>query len=278
VGRYSQFLHSLRDEELPLGIDVWVLTGPRAPRQVSDQIQAGVEGFPRRDWFASLEAYYRDFDGVATNNFADDPNDPGDDLIAGRGTSWGADLLIRRDAGLLRPALAISGLHATRDFPDPTQGIDPAPVVRYPPIFDRRVDVELVIQGRFSQGVEAGLRWNFGTGLPFTRALAGYSIYDNQVINGGRWSFDSPDDSSQIGVVLGPRNAERYPAYHRLDVSVRKAIPRRWGTITPYIDVVNAYNRKNVLFYFYEYDRNPPLRAGVSMFPFLPTLGVEVSF
>jgi hypothetical protein len=59
---------------------------------------------------------------------------------------------------------------------------------------------------------------------------------------------------------------------------VRRTIPRRWGRITPYIDVVNAYNRKNVLFYFYQYDRNPPLRAGVSMFPFLPTLGVEVSF
>jgi hypothetical protein len=53
---------------------------------------------------------------------------------------------------------------------------------------------------------------------------------------------------------------------------------RSWGQLTPYLDVLNVLNRKNVLFYFYEYDRNPPIRSGVSMFPLLPTLGVEVVF
>ena len=43
VGRYTQFLHSLRDEELPIGLDVWVLSGRRAPHVVSDQLQLGIE-------------------------------------------------------------------------------------------------------------------------------------------------------------------------------------------------------------------------------------------
>ena len=30
--------------------------------------------------------------------------------------------------------------------------------------------------------------------------------------------------------------------------------------------------------YFYEFDRDVPIRSGLSMFPFLPTLGVEVRF
>jgi hypothetical protein len=48
--------------------------------------------------------------------------------------------------------------------------------------------------------------------------------------------------------------------------------------MTPYLSVLNVYNRKNVLFYFFEYDQDPPVRTGLSMFPLLPTLGLEVSF
>ena len=43
-------------------------------------------------------------------------------------------------------------------------------------------------------------------------------------------------------------------------------------------DLVNVYDQRNVLFYFYEYDRSPATRSGVSMFPILPTFGFEVHF
>jgi hypothetical protein len=79
-------------------------------------------------------------------------------------------------------------------------------------------------------------------------------------------------------VVLADRNRERYPAYHRLDLTVRRPYVRRWGTFTPYVQVLNAYNQRNVLFYFYNYDRSPPTRSGISMFPFLPSVGFEASF
>jgi hypothetical protein len=79
-------------------------------------------------------------------------------------------------------------------------------------------------------------------------------------------------------VILSDRNAARYPARHRLDVSLRWTLERSWGVMTPYASVLNIYNRKNVLFYFYEYQANPPVRTGISMFPFLPTVGMEISF
>ncbi len=52
----------------------------------------------------------------------------------------------------------------------------------------------------------------------------------------------------------------------------------RWGTGTPYPQVLNVYDRRNVLFYFYNYDRMPPTRSGISIFPVLPTVGVDVTF
>jgi hypothetical protein len=96
VGRYTQFLHSVRDEELPIGLDVWILAGARAPHVVSDQVQGGVEAVLGDEWQLSVEGYWRRFGGVVTFNPAEDPNDPLDDMLRGRGTSYGWDLLARR--------------------------------------------------------------------------------------------------------------------------------------------------------------------------------------
>ncbi len=277
LGRYTQFVHSLRDEELPLGIDIWVLSGDRAPVVVSDQVQGGIEGFAG-DWFVSLEAYYRDLAGVATNNFADDPNDARDDLVGGTGEAYGTDLFVRRERGRTRPSLSVSWLRASRTFPDATAGRDPVPLVQYAPIFDRRLDIEFTLRTVLARGIEAGLRWNYGSGLPYTRPLGGYTVFSFEPTNQRRFTFDPPSDSAELGVLLGPRNGQRYPPYHRLDVTFRKEMQRSWGTITPYLDIVNLYNRKNPLFYFYEFDRDPPTRSGVSMFPFLPTIGAELKF
>ncbi|MDE2973826.1 MAG: TonB-dependent receptor [Gemmatimonadota bacterium] len=274
AGRYSQFLHSIRDEEVPFGIDVWVLAGARAPRIVSDQLQLGVESFFGDEaWFASLEGYYRTFDGVVALNAAEDPNDDLDDLVAGDGWSYGVDLLVRRSVGAATGWLAVSFLKTERTFPDTRSGLEPPPGLAYPPVFDRRVDIDLVLRRTLGWwGVTAGLRANFGTGTPYTPVLGQFDVYRRRLVEGKLYFADAS------AVAVGPRNGARYPARHRLDVSFRKPVEKDWGRVTPYLSVVNLYNRKNVLFYFFDYDAEPPTRSGVSMIPLLPTLGVEVSF
>jgi len=283
AGRYTQYVHSLRDEELPLGLDVWVLAGERAPAVVSDQLQAGLEGYPREDWFLSLEGYLRDFDGVVMFNPADDPNDDLDDILDGTGRSWGADLLVRKEGGRVNGWVALSYLKARRTFPDMLSGERPAPSVTYAPVFDRRVDADVVLRYPLPWGWEGGLRWNLGTGTPYTRAVGAYALYSPRYVDrGGRLGWDGADeDTDELGgyaVILGERNGSRYPVYHRLDLSARKTVRKPWGTVVPYVDVLNTYNRRNVLFYFYEYSESPPVRSGISMFPFLPTFGVEIHF
>ena len=277
AGRYTQALHSLRDEEVPIGIDLWVTAGERAPVVVSDQAQVGIEGF-RDGWSGSAEAYYRTFDGVIATNNADDPNDPDDDFLVGSGESYGLDLLLRRepaDDRLVDGWVAVSLLQAERSFPDP---LTPEPnTVSYPPIYDRRVDVDLVLRAPLPGGVQGGLRFNFGSGLPFTRPVGAYPVWSYQIAD-GRLEPQS-DDELGTAVVLGDRNAERYPSYHRLDISFRKRYEKSWGTITPFLDLLNVYNRRdNVLFYFYEYDADPPVRTRISMLPVIPTFGAEISF
>ncbi len=275
AGRYSQFIHSTRDEEFPFGIDTWVLAGAEAPRIVSDQVQVGAETFfgEDDDWFASLEGYYRTFDGVAAVNAVDDPNDDSDALVAGDGDAYGVDLYVKRDRGTTTGWLSVSFLKTLRSFPDTRVGIEPKPLITYPPVFDRRFEVDLALRRPLDWwGLEIGVRANFGTGLPFTRPLGTYHVYRSQLTSG----VADPDDEN--AVLLGPRNGARYPSRHRLDLSFRKTITKGWGTMTPYLSVINVTNKKNALFYFYNYDASPPTREGVSMIPLLPTLGLEASF
>jgi hypothetical protein len=283
LGRYTQFVHSIRDEELPIGLDIWVLSGARAPSVVSDQIQGGVETFLGDEWQLSAEAYWRRFDGVLAFNAAEDPNDDLDDMLRGRGTSWGWDLMARRDGPGISGWLAVSWLKARRTFPDILDPLEPRPEISFAPIFDRRADVDVVLRFPVGRGWLGGLRWNFGTGTPFTRALASYAYYAPRIAGqNGRLFWQGADDNTDTfggyAVWLDERNDARYPAYHRLDLSVRKRFEKGWGHVTPYLDVLNLYNRRNVLFYFYEFEKNPPTRSGISMFPLLPTIGVEAGF
>ena len=274
AGRYAQFIHSVRDEKLPVSPDWWMISGRAAPAVVSEQIQAGLEGFAGRDdsWFVSVEGYYRRFEGLAAQDWADDPDDPTDDLMSGVGRSYGLDLLIRRDVGRTTGWLSVSLLNAARTFPDTGSGLQPAPEIRFSPPFDRRLDIDIVARRNLPGDIETGLRWNFGTGLPYTRPLGVFSIYRTRMID------LLVDPTYARATVLGLRNAQRYPVRHRLDVTFRRTWDRGWGRITPYLNVINLYNRKNVLFYSFNYRPEIPVRNGVSMLPILPTIGVEVSF
>ncbi len=287
VGRYTQFVHSLRDEELPLGIDFWITAAEAVPHVVSDQLQVGVEAFPAEGWFVSADAFWRDFQGVVTQNPVNDPNDPDDVYLSGRGSGWGADAFVERRTGAVQGSLSLSFLRADRTFPDVFSGRDPRGEVTFPPLFDRRLDADLVLRFPMGRGWEGGLRWHVGTGLPYTRPVAAFPFMVPRQSRDGRLRW-SPDDEAEIAegaeaegpgaVFLGPRNAERYPTYHRLDLSTRRTFEPSWGLVTPYLSVLNAYNQPNVLFYFFDFDAVPATRSGLTMFPFLPTVGVEIRF
>lgn len=283
LGRYAQFLHAIEDEDLPFGNHTWVLSGPHLPVVISDQVQLGVEQYWGEAWSASAETYYRDFRGLIALNTADDLNDPADDYLTGTGRSYGLDLQLRKGAGRLTGWATLSLLKAERTFPDLLSGgwDDLPPTVTYAPRFDRRVDLDVVFQLALPGATEFGVRFNFGSGIPYTRPVAQHIWWEyDPVSHGYRPSSAFNDDSGTppLMVVLGPRNGERYPAYHRADLSLRRSFEKGRVKATPYLQVLNVYNRKNPLFYFFDYSGSPATMSGVSMFPVLPTIGVEVSF
>jgi hypothetical protein len=285
AGRYAQFAQSIRDEELPLGIDVWMTAGEGVPHLVSDQIQVGVERYLGRSWLVALDAYHRTFDGVITTNPASDPNQSDDDVVRGRGRGYGGDLFLERSEGRVTGSFAASWTKADRRFPDVLSGREDAPEVTYPPVFDRRLDLDVVLRFPLPRDWKGSLRWHVGSGLPYTRPLAYFAYFEPRYTQDGRlrWQGTSegssePSERRPYAVAMGERNQARYPTYHRLDVSLRRTFTPSWGTVTPYLDLLNVYNQANVLFYFYDFESDPPTRSGLSMFPLLPTFGVGVRF
>lgn len=285
VGRYVQFVQSVRDEELPLGIDFWVTAGSQIPGVISDQAQVGIEVLRDTGWSFSTDVYVRDFRGVISQNPVNDLNDPEDTYLRGTGSAAGIDAFLERRTGQVQGSLSLSYLRANRTFPDVFAGRIPPEPLTYPPVFDRRLDADLVLRFPLGRGWDGGLRWHIGSGIPYTKPIASYPVFSPRQSQDGRvrWRPDEveageEDNDGPFGVLLGPRNGERYPTYHRLDLSARKDFPRSWGTITPFVNILNVYNQSNVLFYFFDFTTVPATRSGLTMFPFLPTAGFDVRF
>ena len=68
------------------------------------------------------------------------------------------------------------------------------------------------------------------------------------------WRFCDADSCTQllINERPGPINAERLPAYHRMDLRVTRTFQVGNGTLSAFLDISNLYNRENLRSYDYK--------------------------
>jgi len=121
---------------------------------------------------------------------------------------------------------------------------------------------------------EANIRWNFGSGFPFTLTQG---FYENLTFNDGM-SEDYRTANGDFTVVYDDINRGRLPYYHRLDASLKRTIEfRKDGKLLDnlmevIVSCTNVYNRDNI-FYF---DRVSYKR--INQLPILPSLSVSYKF
>lgn len=143
--------------------------------------------------------------------------------------------------------------------------------------FDQTHNVNIVLNYRVNSWFEVGARWNFASNFPYTPPVGitprilNDSIVVNPLTNQVLFNLDNGGDDNRF--------SERKPAYHRLDVRL-SAFARFWNADwTFYLDVINVYNRKNVLNYDYNLNSNLQIvRRTTGMFPILPTFGINARF
>jgi hypothetical protein len=262
AGRYFQAVHSIRDQQFPITIyEFWIGADSTVPVARADHLVVGLEAWPTRALQLTVEGYRKTFDNLVTPDRTQDLREGGLKVLPVSGDAWGVDVLLRRHVGKVRGWIAYSFTKATRLL----QG------VTYPPAQDRRHTLNVVLETRGPWDSDMGVRWGYGSPLPYTGFLGEWSHRSYSAIDG---TFDEGEDEP-IG---GPINGQRYPPYTRLDVGLRWTW-HRWGAVwNPYLQVVNLYNRRNVFLYFFDYGVTPPTRTGVSQLPLLPSFGMEVHF
>ena len=262
AGRYYQAVHSIRDQELPITIfDIWIGADEVTPVARSDHLVLGLERWFGTATSLTVEGYLKGFDDLVARNPLDDPKIRGDEFVPADGYARGVDVLLRRHIGAVTGWAAYSFTRTVRRTATDT----------FPPAHDRRHTVNLVLQAPGPLGSRVGVRWGYGSPLPYT-GIVGQWLH--REYNPETHAFDRFEEES-ISTTI---NGERYPHYSRLDVSFRWEF-HKWGaTWRPYFQVVNAYNRKNVFVYTFDYSTEPASRSGFSQLPILPSLGVDFEF
>lgn len=262
AGRYHQVVHSIRDQEIPITIfEFWIGADEFVPVARSEHLTGGIEFWPASRVEVRVEGWRKTFHDLVTPNRAQDLRVRGDEFIPAEGEAHGVDVLLRRHAGRVRGWLGYSYVRTTRR----------AGGVEFPPAHDRRHTVNAVVQAPGPFGADLAVRWGFGSPLPYT-GFQGEWHHRQYDATRGVWE-DSREEPLAAAI-----NGERFPAYHRLDLGLRWRFEKFGGLWEPYVQVANAYNRRNVFVYFFDYEDVPPTRTGVSQLPVLPTFGIEFTF
>ena len=261
-GRYYQFFSALSPENSPIpSLFFWVpVFGSYAPQQ-ADHYVLGAERWLDENTNLTVEGFYKHYGRIyEMGNTLNQDSIMTGLLKPGIGYSTGADLLLRRDWGPLTGMLSYSLCFARVKYD----------TLEYAPSYDRRHIVNLTLNYTLPRGWNVSAHWNYGSGLPYT-ATIGY--FRN-------WSYDYQDGGTGYNWtdIGSGKNLARYPAYHRLDLGAERVFQVGKTNVTAQFNLFNAYYRKNVLLYYWDYSKDPPQRLAQSQLPIIPSLGVKWSF
>lgn len=200
----------------------------------------------------------------------------------GDGYSIGLEFLLRKDIGPLSGWISYTLGRTKYKVDDVNQNKS------FVPRHDRTSTFNLIgtidiknalrqLRGK-SQKID-GTKWRLGLGMVYT---SGQPITTTSAIY---FSNPLPDQVYYRGYNLYPteRNSFRLPSYARFDLSIMMEKKYKRWTLSPYLQIFNVGNRKNVWFIQYEdeiIDNKKVIQKieTFNMFPLLPTIGVNVIF
>ncbi|MCC6411861.1 MAG: TonB-dependent receptor [Saprospiraceae bacterium] len=243
--RMQQFMHLISNTTAATPADVWQPSNNYLQPQVSDNFSAGwFYTTPNNRWEASTEIYYRnirhvlayeDFANLLLNEHLET------ELIDGKQRSYGAEWLLRKNAGRLTGWFSYTWSRAFQQAQSPYPDLSVNRGNWFPANYDQ--PHQLVMYGKLAMNPSFYLTFNFTyrSGRPVTAPIDGYGV--GQVV--------IPQYSD--------RNAFRIPDYHRLDAGItvdktRSKIKGLKWVLN--ISAYNLYSRQNPFSVYFKRDRN----------------------
>jgi hypothetical protein len=257
-GRLNQKVITVTNEDDLISIfDAWIRVPANLRPEGADHYVLGIDGNITELSALSLQAYYKDFRSLVTyNQDKIDATQP--DYVNATGEAYGVEALVR-----YKHTLVDMYASYTLGRTSITSGS-----LTYAPRYDRRHQLNLLGQVHLFESLDLTVRWEYGSGLPFTQTAGFYDRLTLRDAFPGQFELER----GERYVVLGAKNAARLPSYHRLDLSVmyRLEVGGVRGILG--VNIVNVYDRKNI-FYF---ERKTGQR--VNMMPFFPSATLTVGY
>lgn len=239
--------------------------------QKSNHFIFGAEYDILRNFNLNVELYYKTMSNLTSVNrerlYADDPEHSDKpeyqrkEYTVENGKAYGADFSLKYDDGRLYVWTIYSLGKVIREGEMQT----------YSPHYDRRHNVNVLINYQMGQSrdFEISLRWNYGSGFPYSPTASMVEMLDFS--NGINSDYISQNGT--LTTIYGELNSERLPNYHRLDLSAKKRFDIGKRSILEInLSVTNVYNRNN-LFYW-----NRITSQRVDQLPIMPSLGITYTF
>lgn len=277
----QQHIHLLAHSSgLGLPMDLWVPATRRVRPQRAWQASLGSTHFFKHGQYElGIEGYFKSMDHLVAYHEGANYLTPGtnweDKVTAGKGWSYGIEVLLRRASGRTTGWIGYTLARAIRKFESINSGH------HFPDRFDRPNDISLVLSRRMNRRLDLSATWVYSTGNAVTLPEAYFYSYGNTVLLGsGHSGLPSIEDHEYYG---GKRNNFRMPAYHRLDLSLTYFFVRREDRESALtVSLYNAYNRMNPIYLELEQisaesTSNVQLK-GYALFPILPSVSYGFKF
>ena len=275
-----QYIHLVQSYNSSFPAEIWIGSSTLVQPQVGHEFSAGLyKNFQENTFQASLEGYYKYmgnqllFKGGTTPTI---DNNMEDQLIFGKGWSYGAELLLRKNRGRLKGWLAYSYAYAWQQFDSLNFG------AAFPFAFDRRHSLYVATSYEINTHWKLSADFFMTSGRAFTLATTTDSTSTNP--NSNPLYDDETDNGGATTSTALPENNYRLSPYNRLDLglSYRERRTTRHGQLeTEWIlSVYNVYARRNTSFAYRAIDpvTKQVTAREVNFIPVIPTLTYSLRF
>ncbi len=263
----QQNLHLLTNSSVGLPTDIWVPATDSVKPQQSKQFALSINtNFLDGILEASIEGYYKKMDDLVSykegSSFWDAQSWESSVETGGEGKSYGLELFLQKKKGKTTGWIGYTLSWTYRRFNNINFGD------WYSYKYDRRHDISIVLSHKFSDKIDIGATWVYGTGNAITFPQATY------------WSYPSGPQGQYIQTLdyYGERNSTRMNPYHRFDLGVNFHKQKKNYERTISLSIYNLYNRKNPFFVYLDEEPDQTVARQVSLFPIIPTLTYNIRF
>ena len=228
--RMSQYVHLLSSSQITLPVDLWVPITKDIRPETSDQFSLGLyyTGIP--GWEFSLEGYYKSIQNVLEYKegvaFLFDSSGWENKVEVGTGRAMGLELFIEKTMGKTTGWLGYTLAKSDRLFPTINRG------ECFPYRYDRRHNVNLVVNHQFTEKFDLSATWSFASGGVTT-------LPERRIV------MSSPTGDLRYSDFVTTRNNYRLPSSHTLNLGFNFHRKHSRGEGLWNLSIYNVYNQKN---------------------------------